>query len=1201
MAPSNASDRERLVSPVGLAIMLLVVLTVLWFLLPEQARFQTRQAMEKPDALSLAYLRAVLRGDPERDDLRLNLVRQLLALGQLDEAARLLDRKPPKAPQLASQARLLQAELRLREVMAGTPGHGRDHLRETLLPMLAELPASKAVRTELARLAELALQAGEPGLAAGIARLIARDETATAPRWWRRAGRWALAAGEPLAASADFTRAAETGDDRQAAIAAIDAALAAARPDRALRLARRFLARWPDASDLLARGVDVALQVNRQQDAARWNRRYLRHHPNDLAALRRQRDIELALGQLETAARLARRVAGHPNATREDRLRLARILEWNGDPEGALAAWQRLADGRPAVEGEVRRLARMLLDPDAEIASLRREQRHTGHLSRRKLLRLASLYEQRGEPERSLTVLSRLLERHPDDARAWRARLRLLVQTGREERALALLAERQRREGASDALHRQRMRLFWLLLREKEAWREAQRIRTPLAFRDPADGALHAELAFRHGDLALAERLYARLYTMYANHRLTTAHPDDDIRERIRIIHERLIRLADRRGDVQRATAVGLHGWRQLGDPNLLWLSLQVAARHDDVAALERLLKLAMNLPDTQGQLVTTLLEIADWKQRHGQFRDAEALYRRVLTRNPRRPEARLGLLWLYIDTRQHAPLRRRLLAWQQEALDDSRYWPAFAAGWSALGEPARALPWIERRVRLDPRDPLWLLTWADTLDALGRRDSAFRVRRHALDLGSGGLRRHLLTRRKLDETDRALLQALQREFGLARLEPLITGLAGDRLDAVFLAGWYLSGERDVRARAWLLQRQASRLAQPAWQAISLALLDNDPSRIAALLEGPGLSPLDRVRGLARLGRRNEALALALSQVRDAGGSDARQAATAWSAELYRDLPTSLTAAHLSRRIGALDIFTQALSLRFSRRNLSLHGRLETGRLELDPARYDLTGRNTERILAGGLEWQGRRHRLWFEYGQNRRDDRTTPLRRLGWRLRLAREGELRLEAGRGLRSDASEAIRADALKNEERVTWYQPLTGRTSLQIALGRHDFRSRGDHPLARGRFLDASLGEQLAMGTNDLQIRLQGTWMANDLAAILPADMAARLPAGATVADVIPADYAALGLGGSLARGALADRAPRVGGLRYRLDGWVGPVWPENRLGYALEASLGTRLLGSDELSLGVAYSDVLNVVAGQANARLQVQYRYFFGR
>ncbi len=160
---------------------------------------------------------------------------------------------------------------------------------------------------------------------------------------------------------------------------------------------------------------------------------------------------------------------------------------------------------------------------------------------------------------------------------------------------------------------------------------------------------------------------------------------------------------------------------------------------------------------------------------------------------------------------------------------------------------------------------------------------------------------------------------------------------------------------------------------------------------------------------------------------------------------------------------------------------------------------------------------------------------------------------------------------------------------------------DFRSRSDHMLARGRFVEASLGEQLAMGTNTLGIRLQGTWLDNDLAARLPPDMAARLPPGAVVADVIPAEYAALGIGASLARGTPMDRAPRVGGLRYTLDGWFGPVWPERRLGYAFQGAIGSRLFGSDELALSLTYSDVLNVVAGQTNTSLRLQYRYFFGR
>ena len=1200
MAPLNAGNEERLVSPTGLIVMLVVVLATLWFLLPEQARFQTRQAMEKPDALSIAYLRAVLQGDPQRDDLRLQLVRQLLTLGELEEAGQLLAQWQPDSRELARQARLLRIELRLRQAIDQSTTT-RAGLREAILPMLDALSVNPSMEEDLARLAELALQAGEPSLAADIARRLARSDARSASRWWRRAGRWALAAGEPLAASDDYARAAATGrDGPRMAIRAIDAALAAGRPRQALTLARRFIERWPDVPDLLARGVDVAMQVNRLEAAERWNRRYLEKHPDDLAALRRQRDIALALGRLRDAAKLARRIAARTGATRNDRLQLARILEWSGDPDAALDVWQQLADGQPATEREVRRLARMLLDLDAEIDSLRRQQKRTGHLTHDNLRRLARLLERRGEPEQALAVLARLLDRYPDDTESRRLRLSLLVQIGQADRALALLAAQAHRQGIDDTLRRQRMTILWQSLREREAWEESRRLQHPLAFHDPADGLLQAELAWRHGDYALAERLYTRLFDIYAG-QTRLADTDDITRQRVWQVHERLIRLADERGDVRRATEIGLHGWRQLGDPDLLWLSLQVAVHHHDHRAMERLLKLALAQPGRQERLEAAILEMAAWKHRHGHVQEAEALYRKILARSPQAREARLGLLWLYVDTQQHAPLQRYLLAWLRDALDDSRYWPVYAAGWTVLDEPARALPWIERRVRLTPADPLWLLTWADTLEAVARRDSAWRVRRHALRLGTGELRQHLYSRRKLDEADQALLRALRREYGLPPIDAMVTSIAPEQLDAVFLASWYLSDERDERARLWLLRQQQKRLSQPAWQKISLALLDNDTARIAELLEGPGLSSLDRVRGLTRLGRRDEALALVLPRIRPETGIASRQAATVQAAELYRDLPTSLTGAFLGRRIGQLDIAGQEVALRFSRRNLSLHGRFETGRLTLDPARYDLAGRDTEQILAGGLEWLGRRQRLWFELGRNQRPDRTTPLSRLGWRTRLARQGELRIEGGRGLRSEASETIRADALKDELRLAWNQPLTGRTAFRIGLGRRDFRSRSNRMLARGRFLDASLDEQLAMGTNTLGIRLQGSWLDNDLAATLPPDMAARLPPGAVVADVIPPEYAALGMGISLARGTPLDRAPRVGGLRYSLDGWFGPVWPERRLGFAFQAAIGSRLFGSDELALSLGYSDVLNVIAGQTNASLRLQYRYFFGR
>jgi len=390
MAPLNAGDEGRLVSPIGLVLMLVTVLAALWFLLPEQARYQTRQALEK---------------DPQRDDLRLKLVRRLLTIGRLDEAGRLLAERQPESADLAMAARMLRLELRLRQAITA-PATARTGLLKAVRSLLNELPSHPVVIRELTRLPDLALQAGEPALAADIARRLARSSDA------------------------------QTASRPHLAMRAIDAALAAGQPRRALALARRFLERWPNDPELLARSVTVALQVSRIEEAERWNQRYLIRRPDDIDALRRQRDIALARGRLGTAARLARRIVSHPAAGRDDRTHLARILEWNGDPAAAMAVWQRLADGRPEVEREVRRLARMLLDIDAEIDSLRRQQRRAGTLTRDDWLRLARLLERRG--------------RFPNDAESRRLRLTLLVQVGRADEALALLDAQARRQGIDD-------------------------------------------------------------------------------------------------------------------------------------------------------------------------------------------------------------------------------------------------------------------------------------------------------------------------------------------------------------------------------------------------------------------------------------------------------------------------------------------------------------------------------------------------------------------------------------------------------------------------------------------------------------------------------------------------------------------------------------------------------------------------------
>jgi hypothetical protein len=108
------------------------------------------------------------------------------------------------------------------------------------------------------------------------------------------------------------------------------------------------------------------------------------------------------------------------------------------------------------------------------------------------------------------------------------------------------------------------------------------------------------------------------------------------------------------------------------------------------------------------------------------------------------------------------------------------------------------------------------------------------------------------------------------------------------------------------------------------------------------------------------------------------------------------------------------------------------------------------------------------------------------------------------------------------------------------------------------------------------------------------------MAARLPAGTNLDDVVPTRYTFVGAGLSFARGIPGEEYPVVASPRYRLDIDTGYVLPDNDFGISANFAIGSRILGSDELSL--------NFGVDQSGSQTQdnsysgsIKYQYFLGR
>ena len=93
MRPWSASERgrQRLVEPWTLAVIMVVIAALLVIVFPRKLLIQQRDYAGEATAISVAYLQALLRSQPDATNVRINLVRQLLELGQLDAARKALE------------------------------------------------------------------------------------------------------------------------------------------------------------------------------------------------------------------------------------------------------------------------------------------------------------------------------------------------------------------------------------------------------------------------------------------------------------------------------------------------------------------------------------------------------------------------------------------------------------------------------------------------------------------------------------------------------------------------------------------------------------------------------------------------------------------------------------------------------------------------------------------------------------------------------------------------------------------------------------------------------------------------------------------------------------------------------------------------------------------------------------------------------
>ena len=1245
--------RQRFMSPAAVSAFALIAGLGLVVVMPAQEFSREVAAADPHDPLAMDYVRNLLRTDPGNVELRELLARGQFEAGNLYSAAHtlsLLLHDPD--PGTRRRARALDyriARAHLDRAPAGAQGPERARARAALRAVLAD--GVPAAQTE--RFAGDALALGEPKAALGLYRRLLAEQSRP-PAWSARVARLALGQGEYRQA-ADFyfaaqeeslapslrryyflaglrtlqsgnllgeamreaeARAGALADDRDTLIQLAKLARAANRLDLAEKYAKRLLkmAAWRKYQAMLAaagigleRAAVVRVAAPQADDPAPQAENPAPQADNavpqadnavpadslappadgdadamlksfDEAVYSLSYDIFLANRNLQDAYRVALSAVQHRPESEPWRRRLAQVAEWIGRPAVALEQWKWLArhTDEQAAWDAMGRLSAGLYDSDTRLLVLAREAER-GELTEARVRELTAAFEAAGRPDDAVRFLWERYRAAPR-AHVLAAIARLYERVGRDGEALETYTELMDRYGATRDTALKAARLHIAQGDFGAALDTLDRARGDAPDAD-------AEFWDLYGDLAWQSQEHDRALAAYR--RLTGGQKPEAL------AYERHLFLI-REEHPREAAELAIAAWRTRGQTSFLLAALELYTGLGDWQAGRTLLT---SLDAEQQKTLEAdpgfLLARAQIRQNGD---DVEGALSDYLAAHRLRPsvDTRAAALWLLVDRDRKDLLRRYVRDWEAGARagpQGAPLWPALAAAYAALGQPGRALPYYRKDAPRHGDDYLWLLNYADTLEAAGDPATAWRVRqrvwvtlrrqpprtlddplmlayaRLALERGGGDAAAPLMRRllaaggRPADCGPAAPCAALP--------DPASTPAPAQAAALQELAlSWALSTEQYDVARAWLWRNYARRLAQPYWAEIALALNENDLGQVRELLAAHAaeLPIYDRIEAAIAGGYADLARQTAFEALEANPDDDTLHL------QLTRLLPDTsdrASAEVVSGNAGSVDITETRLIV-----SLEVNPKLR-----LEPELRLTRQESRDDTLLAAVPAQDRRIGLRAPYRHSHGLTLLELYRRSAlndftvWQASHEVEWTRGLVAavslGRNLRAEEGSALRIGGMKDHVQLGLRYQFSGREYLNINLAQDEFFSQDRTYLGQGDVLSWEVGHRMRVEYPDVNVRLNGSVQSYTADGSFDGSIRQLLPGEPGGLDlIIPEDFKQYGLNVGLGEGVRENytRAVRpfadVGYSHNSLQGG----------GYNLNMGLAATLDGEDQMAV-----------------------------
>lgn len=1156
--PTRETRRATLVRPGTLIIFSGAVGMAFLGLLPSEQQLRAMTEDANSGALSSVYLRLLIRFNEDDLALKRMLAGHLSASGKYAEARAILEPLLRLSGPDGREARfsLLRIDYHQATTLAGS-----DLRREELLSRvgvqldaLRDQPFESQVLTELA---EIALTAQRRELALLLFERV-------------------LAPGEQNEASR-----------RDRLDNALSALLAHGAGREALALAEASISWRGDDRKFLQRAVDIALSQGDQGRAQAWGRRVVALARDDIATLSKQLDIELASSDLPAAVQLAKELVELEPANMARRAQLAQIAQWDGQQELALEQWSALARRDPL--GNAMTVALDLaqgLDAHERWVELAGHLMRTRALEPRELETLSYLHATQLSPARFVAFLKRYVALHPEHREAWERLAEAYVAQGnlgeaartweRMTPALVPLVESAVRQAA----------LLEQAGRREDAISCLRRVSGQATRKDIDYWRLRGDLAWAHS---------------YRNEAVDAYRLVWDARGEDAVVVERLVEANRDRGEPMLVVATARQAYERRGEARWLLLAMDAAAQASLWSELKTLADTAQREEHRFVQSEMYWLLQAHLATHERRMADAQTAYDAALQVNSASLSARIGTLWLELETGDKDRLARHLDQWRNEAADDPLYWAPFAAGLASLGRVSESLPWFDRQARHEPDNLLWQMSYADALARSGRSIQAWRLRNHV----------HLVLQRQLGReagqispvspqlllTHAALVQEFEgAQAGEQVLRALLLRGSDDAAVRERAIASYLAKADFESARRWLLSSDGRHGRTPAWQQLALGVAQDDKAAIARILQEKGeeLSAEDRVTAMRRVGRDEEALVLAKNTVVEREGV-AAEAMQQQIDELAAQRARAGIAQRDLRRLGELEISRTQVS-----GSIPLNGGRAVAQLAINQLRSkgdDLSDVPDERDISVQYEHPMADGRVRLAFGSNQRRDESATYGRYEWSGPVGAGTTARLDLSINAVTDESAALRAIGTRDKLAAGVEMHLSDREFVRAELAAQRFSTRDGHTLGKGYRVDAELASALSRESPLWQVRLQGSFQKNSVEDSLPRGLARSvLPASTEVESVLARRYGSLGVGTTVRIGGAEEFSRRSFA---QMNAWAGRVWPEDKAAYQMRLAWGTPVRHDGMFSVEAFYTNVQGGHASEAYRGVGLLYTHRF--